>query len=130
MLVLVALAVGHVFMVFAVDPYALRAMTTGGYDESRSPEALNARPFLRQHRQPDFLSLKRTRIAEDGPRIESPPPPAAAADEHAHASVVAGDAGAGTKAGDDPETRTATGEVPAAAGARAGEDGARKEDGR
>ena len=46
MLGLVVLAVGHVFMVFAVDPYALRAMTTGGYDERLSPEARNARPFL------------------------------------------------------------------------------------
>src|SRR5687767_7279894 len=31
MLVLVLLAVGHVFMVIAVDPYALRSMITGGY---------------------------------------------------------------------------------------------------
>jgi Ni/Fe-hydrogenase b-type cytochrome subunit len=45
MVVLVALSVGHVFMVFAVDPYSLRAMVTGGYDETRSPEARNARPF-------------------------------------------------------------------------------------
>ena len=45
MLALVLLAVGHVFMVFAVDPYALRSMTTGGYDERLSPEARNARPF-------------------------------------------------------------------------------------
>jgi len=36
----------HVVMVFAVDPYAIRAMTTGGYDDDRfSPEARNARPF-------------------------------------------------------------------------------------
>ncbi|HEU4643771.1 MAG TPA: cytochrome b/b6 domain-containing protein [Gemmatimonadaceae bacterium] len=45
MLALVALAVGHVFMVFAVDPYSLRSIITGGYDESTSPEARNARPF-------------------------------------------------------------------------------------
>jgi thiosulfate reductase cytochrome b subunit len=46
MLVLALLVLVHVFMVFAVDPYALRAMTTGGYDEERwSPEARNARPF-------------------------------------------------------------------------------------
>jgi hypothetical protein len=33
-------------MVFTVDPYALRAMTTGGYDADRwSPEARNARPL-------------------------------------------------------------------------------------
>lgn len=46
MSVLVLLSVGHVFMVFAVDPYALRSMTTGGYSERFSPEARNARPFL------------------------------------------------------------------------------------
>jgi Ni/Fe-hydrogenase b-type cytochrome subunit len=45
MAALVALAIGHVFMVFAVDPYALRSMTTGGYDETLSPESRNARPF-------------------------------------------------------------------------------------
>ena len=32
-------------MVLAVDPYALRSMITGGYDERLSPEARNARPF-------------------------------------------------------------------------------------
>ena len=46
MLSLVALSLAHVFMVFTVDPYALRAITTGGYDESRSPEERNARPFM------------------------------------------------------------------------------------
>lgn len=46
MLALVALTFGHVFMVFAVDPYSLRSMTTGGYDDRLSPEARNARPFL------------------------------------------------------------------------------------
>ena len=45
MLALVVLALGHVFMVFAVDPYSLRSMITGGYDESKSPEARNARPL-------------------------------------------------------------------------------------
>lgn len=46
MVLLVALGVGHVFMVFAVDPYALRAMLDGRYDEAWSPEERNARPFL------------------------------------------------------------------------------------
>ncbi|HVT06313.1 MAG TPA: cytochrome b/b6 domain-containing protein [Polyangia bacterium] len=46
MLLLVFLTLGHVFMVFAVDPYSLRSMVTGGYDETRSPEARNARPFI------------------------------------------------------------------------------------
>lgn len=45
MLTVVGLSVVHVFMVFTVDPYALRSMTTGGYDDSLSPEARNARPF-------------------------------------------------------------------------------------
>ncbi|MBM4194871.1 MAG: thiosulfate reductase [Gemmatimonadetes bacterium] len=46
MVAVVAIAVGHVFMVFAVDPYALRSMTTGGWSERLSPEARNARPFI------------------------------------------------------------------------------------
>jgi len=46
MLALVVLTLGHVFMVFTVDPYALRSIVTGGYDEQRSPEARNARPFV------------------------------------------------------------------------------------
>lgn len=46
MVALVVLTLGHVFMVFTVDPYSLRAIVTGGYDESRSPEARNARPFM------------------------------------------------------------------------------------
>jgi thiosulfate reductase cytochrome b subunit len=46
MAAIVALAAGHVFMVFAVDPYALRGMITGGYSDRLSPEARNARPFL------------------------------------------------------------------------------------
>ena len=50
MLALVALAVGHVFMVFAVDPDSIRSMITGGWSERLSPEARNARPF--QHLLP------------------------------------------------------------------------------
>lgn len=47
MLGLGVLVLVHVVMVFTVDPYALRAMTTGGYDEDRfSPEARNARPLI------------------------------------------------------------------------------------
>lgn len=45
MMALVALSVVHVVMVFAVDPYSLRSMTTGGYNPETSPEARNARPF-------------------------------------------------------------------------------------
>lgn len=46
MVALLVAALGHVFMVFAVDPYSLRAIITGAYDESRSPEARNAHPFV------------------------------------------------------------------------------------
>jgi Ni/Fe-hydrogenase b-type cytochrome subunit len=46
MTLIVLFSVIHVFMVFAVDPYSIRSMITGGYDESLSPEARNARPFL------------------------------------------------------------------------------------
>jgi thiosulfate reductase cytochrome b subunit len=45
MMLLVLLVLGHVFMVLTVDPYALRSMITGWYDERFSPEARNARPF-------------------------------------------------------------------------------------
>lgn len=45
MALLVVLALGHVFMVLAVDPYAIRSMITGWYDEGLSPEARNARPL-------------------------------------------------------------------------------------
>ncbi len=45
MLLLVVLAVIHVFMIFAVDPYSLTSMITGTYDERLSPEERNARPF-------------------------------------------------------------------------------------
>ncbi len=46
MLLLVVLAFGHIFMVFAVDPYSMVAMVTGGYKEEWSPEERNARPFV------------------------------------------------------------------------------------
>jgi thiosulfate reductase cytochrome b subunit len=45
MLAIVALSLGHVFMVVSVDPYSLRSMITGGYDPALSPEERNARPF-------------------------------------------------------------------------------------
>ena len=45
MVALVVLSVIHVFMVFTVDPYSIRAMITGKYDDSLSPGARNARPF-------------------------------------------------------------------------------------
>jgi Ni/Fe-hydrogenase b-type cytochrome subunit len=45
MVALIVLSFVHIFMVFAVDPYSLQSMITGGYREDLSPEARNARPF-------------------------------------------------------------------------------------
>jgi thiosulfate reductase cytochrome b subunit len=85
MLSLVLLAAGHVFMVFAVDPHSLVSMLSGRYDESKSPEALNARPFLRMRPRPAPL-FPRTPVVAPAKReegsTESRPPgaPAAAVD--------------------------------------------------
>jgi len=46
MLALVGVSFIHIFMVFAVDPYSLRSMITGRYNEARLPERRNARPFV------------------------------------------------------------------------------------
>lgn len=56
MIALVVLTAVHVFMVFTVDPYALRAITTGGYNEARSPEERNARPFWWKRSKPSPAS--------------------------------------------------------------------------
>ncbi len=61
MVALVVLTMTHIFMVFAVDPFSIRSMITGGYDESRSPEARNARPFVRL-------------LARGAPVVHGPPP--------------------------------------------------------
>jgi Ni/Fe-hydrogenase b-type cytochrome subunit len=45
MVALIALSFAHIFMVFAVDPYSIQSMVTGGYRDDLSPEARNARPF-------------------------------------------------------------------------------------
>jgi Ni/Fe-hydrogenase b-type cytochrome subunit len=63
MALLVLLALVHVFMVFAVDPYSLRSMITGWYDRARSPEARNARPFYHL-----FGPGKRARGRPEAPR--------------------------------------------------------------
>ena len=52
MLLLVALTVGHIFMVFTVDPYSIPSMITGKYRPEWSPEARNARPFVHLLPQP------------------------------------------------------------------------------
>jgi thiosulfate reductase cytochrome b subunit len=66
MTTLVAVSFVHVFMVFAVDPYSLRAMITGRYDEAKSPERRNARPFV---------NLRAPAALPAPPPPPSPPPP-------------------------------------------------------
>ena len=46
MMILVVLSFVHIFMVFAVDPYSLRSIISGGYNPENSPEKRNARPFV------------------------------------------------------------------------------------
>ena len=46
MSLLIVLSVVHIFMIFAVDPYSMRSMITGGYNDANSPEARNARPLI------------------------------------------------------------------------------------
>lgn len=58
MVILVAMALGHVFMVFTVDPYSIRSMITGRYNSDHSPEERNARPFY--HLLPRRSETKRT----------------------------------------------------------------------
>jgi thiosulfate reductase cytochrome b subunit len=80
MLALVVLTAGHVFMVFAVDPYALRAMVTGRYNEARSPELRNARPFVNLRARPSVEASSPVADAEftaeappSGPKPPAPP---------------------------------------------------------
>ena len=74
MLLLVALTLGHVFMVFAVDPYALRSIITGGYNDARSPERRNARPFR---------NLRAPRASAEAAPAPAEPPARPSADEPA-----------------------------------------------
>lgn len=89
MVALVVLSLGHIFMVFAVDPQSLRAMTSGGYDEARSPEARNARPLgaLLDRSKPDA-------VGPDGGDREAAKGEAAVAHDPARSSP--------TGTGDDP----------------------------
>lgn len=65
---IVVLAMGHIFMVFAVDPYSLRSMITGGYSERLSPEERNARPFM---------NLLPKRVVPPAPAVAAAPGPEA-----------------------------------------------------
>ena len=69
MALLVLLILGHVVMVFAVDPYAIRSMVTGWYDERLSPEARNARPFY--HLLPRWGRRAGTATSAPAPPAES-----------------------------------------------------------
>lgn len=68
MLALVAFTVVHVIMVFAVDPHSMRSMITGHYDERRSPEARNARPFSGLWPSPDRVEAPPGETGETAPR--------------------------------------------------------------
>ncbi|MBA3341287.1 MAG: cytochrome b/b6 domain-containing protein [Gemmatimonadaceae bacterium] len=72
MVLLVLLSVVHIFMVFAVDPYSMRAILTGGYNENNSPESRNARPFY--HLLPNRFR-RGSEVSRSGP---APEPEAAA----------------------------------------------------
>jgi thiosulfate reductase cytochrome b subunit len=61
MTLLVVLSLVHIFMVFAVDPYSLRSITTGGYNKENSPEARNARPFF--HLLPNRFRKRKRKAA-------------------------------------------------------------------
>jgi Ni/Fe-hydrogenase b-type cytochrome subunit len=68
MLAIGLLVLVHVFMVLTVDPYSLRAMITGGYDERLSPAARNARPLY--HLLPRW---GRARASADAESTPAPP---------------------------------------------------------
>jgi|GEM_PF-51774 len=87
MLALVLLGAGHVFMVFAVDPASLVSMITGRYDESRSPEALNARPFLRGRPKPVMTIARPASTVAPSTSVETrKAPPAPPPDAHPSAT--------------------------------------------
>lgn len=46
MVLLVVSTVGHIFMVFTVDPYSIWSMVGGSYRDDWSPEERNARPLV------------------------------------------------------------------------------------
>jgi thiosulfate reductase cytochrome b subunit len=73
MLLLALLVTVHVVMVLTVDPYALRAMTTGGYDAARwSPEARHARPLM--HLRPVARPVAPPTVVATAPASLAPEP--------------------------------------------------------
>ncbi|MGD2067072.1 MAG: cytochrome b/b6 domain-containing protein [Gemmatimonadota bacterium] len=95
MLALVAFSLVHVFMVISVDPWSMRAMITGGYDESRSPAARNARPFVNLGKAP---AREGREVGPGGPGGDAPSEPAA--------SDAAPDDASPTDAAPDVDART------------------------
>ena len=71
MLLLVGLTLGHIFMVFTVDPYSIPSIITGKYREDLSPEARNARPFV--HLLPAGTHAEAT-ASPSAPHSSSEPP--------------------------------------------------------
>jgi len=71
MTLLIVLSMIHIFMVFAVDPYSIRSIITGGYNEANSPEARNARPFV---------NLLPNRFRRRGSRLDAPNVPVTSGD--------------------------------------------------
>jgi len=67
MVVLVALALAHTFMVFVVDPYSIPSMITGNYNPAHSPEERNARPFYHLFpRASERAAVEATAVAPAG----------------------------------------------------------------
>jgi len=85
MIALLALAAGHVFMVFAVDPYVLPSMITGRYDETYAPESRNARPFY--HLRPRWARRAGPREAAPARPVPAPASPPASAPASASATA-------------------------------------------
>ncbi len=95
MVLIVAVALVHVFMVLSVDPYSLRAMITGGYDPALSPEARGARPFY--HLLPRRMRRKTESTTPPRPPAVPPPEPAAPERSGSPPNVARGDVAAAAR---------------------------------
>ncbi|HEX9108348.1 MAG TPA: cytochrome b/b6 domain-containing protein [Longimicrobiales bacterium] len=104
MLAIVALALGHVFMVLAVDPYSLRSMITGGYDPSLSPEARDGRPFyhLLPRRPPATAEMTTSPSVPAAQPAPEPGPASPAPALHQGQPVVAADGSGAAAPGPAP----------------------------
>ena len=78
MLLLVALTFGHIFMVFAVDPYSIRSMITGGYRRgsvARGAKRAPVRPPAAGHEHADGTPTRPRPDASRGMSDSLPRPP-------------------------------------------------------